>query len=359
MKKLSILLYSVILISTTSNIFAADFCVNSSSKLQNALAEADSNNQDDVIKVTTGTFTVPSGDFKYSGTAEAHNIEVVGGWTDLFGGNTLCTIRSSELFKTTIDGDSIRRGMFIDAHSSSLVSISNLTFILGKAQSGGGGGLFVREGSLLLEKNAFILNTSTFNGSGLWFESSSFKHFIRNNIFAANHTDLSGGAVSINVTNGNGLYFTNNTLVLNTTDVSSSSTTTGLNMVSNGTATVYIGNNIMWDNEFHDIVMTGTGFKYLWFNDFQSQTGDSADNSSGNISLDPQLSSEFLDYSVAITSPTVNAGKKPHQTAIDFPNSWLLGDRDVAGADREQGLKVDMGAFESTPEIPIFKNGFE
>lgn len=105
--------------------------------------------------------------------------------------------------------------------------------------------------------------------------------------------------------------------------------------------------------------MTGTGFKYLWFNDFQSQTGDAADNNAGNISIDPQLSTDFLDYSVAITSPTVNSGRKANQVTNDFANNWLLGDRDVAGAEREQGIRVDMGAYESTPEVPIFENGFE
>lgn len=232
MKNINKMVLIIALIAMSLNANAAVFCVTDSAGLQFALAVADSNNQDDVINITGGSFTVPSGDFRYLGTTEAHSLEIIGGWTDALGGNTTCTIRSVELYKTTIDGNSIRRGMFIDAHTSSSINISNLTFILGFAQSGTGGGLFVREGNLRLENNAFILNKSTFSGSGLWFESTSFNHVIRNNTFVANHTDLLGAAVSINVSIGNGLYFTNNTVVLNTTDSTSTSATTGLDMVS-------------------------------------------------------------------------------------------------------------------------------
>ncbi len=55
----------------------------------------------------------------------------------------------------------------------------------------------------------------------------------------------------------------------------------------------------------------------------------------------------------------VDAGIKANQATNDFANNWSLGNFDLGGADREQGSMVDIGPYESTPETPIFKNGFE
>ena len=42
-----------------------------------------------------------------------------------------------------------------------------------------------------------------------------------------------------------------------------------------------------------------------------------------------------------------------------FSLNWSLGLVDLTGNLRNQGIKVDIGAYESSPEIPIFVNGFD
>ena len=358
MKKLSILLYSVILISTTSNVFALEFCVNNSTGLQNALAFAAANNQDDVIKIAAGEFDSPTGGFEYNGASEAFDLVISGGWTEFFGNP--CGQQLVGAFESRINGNNTEVGISIFANDASLVSITRMVFFRCNAKFSSGGALLISDGQLFLEHNSFITNFSDFGGAALWFSSNGFSHVIRNNLFLNNHSSISAGAIDIKIDNGsNGVYFTNNTVISNGSGTKATDVSTGLNLRTFGTADAYVGNNIFWFNQYHGLELFGNGFKYLRHNDIDAQTGMAADNEFGNMSVDPQFVGSKGDYSLKPSSPLIDQGIKPNQATNDFANNWLLGNFDLVGGMREQGNKVDIGAIELTPETPIFMNGFE
>jgi hypothetical protein len=63
---------------------AATFCVNETTEIQDALAVAESNGEDDVIRIKTGTYTYTfpfvAGMFYYE-TQEDFDLTLQGGWT--------------------------------------------------------------------------------------------------------------------------------------------------------------------------------------------------------------------------------------------------------------------------------------
>ena len=67
----------VCLVLGTGGAWAADFCVSTATELQNALTAAQTNGEDDVIKVVQGTYT---GNFTYT-SDQGNSITLEGGYT--------------------------------------------------------------------------------------------------------------------------------------------------------------------------------------------------------------------------------------------------------------------------------------
>ena len=59
---------------------AADFCVDNAVDLQAALSEADTNGQDDTIRVVQGTYLTLGVPFSYN-SPEDFSVEILGGYT--------------------------------------------------------------------------------------------------------------------------------------------------------------------------------------------------------------------------------------------------------------------------------------
>ncbi|MCS6875996.1 MAG: right-handed parallel beta-helix repeat-containing protein, partial [Aquificaceae bacterium] len=177
--------------------------VNSVSALQQALTQAQSNGQDDVICIQAGTYVVtqtltystPDGDGKKKLT-----IKAVGGQVVL-NGNQSVRIMS-------IDTDSDNNSYTSDEGAD--VTIEGITFQNGNNSSGDGGGLYVktREANITLTNNTFSGNQAQYGG-GAYASSGSGTVTLTNNTFSGNQAQYGGGAYAYS---GSGtITLTNNT----------------------------------------------------------------------------------------------------------------------------------------------------
>lgn len=356
----------IILISHVKVSYSATFCVTTSAGLQNALNSANTNNQHNLIKIAEGNYTTPGSQFSYNANNSnaGWDLAISGGWTDFFD-NPCGQQLSGSPFLTILDGNSNNRVMRIIASGSADITVSNLMFLNGVVgNSYRGGGLEIRStqndhtGNLKLERNAFINNEADFGSA---FTTNGFnKMVIRNNLFVANNA-IAGFAVDLLQNDGLGIYYTNNTLIYNT-QVQENTFGAGVDIAVNGSSKAAVYNNLSWGNEFYDLRLRGTGDHFLHDNDTEVRVGVTPLTDSGNFSSPPQFDTGILNYTPSLSSPLVNKGRIPPFVVplpTPFQLAWGLGDVDMLGNTRIQGGRVDIGAYESSPEVPIFVNSFE
>jgi len=362
--KIFYLIVSVLLISITATVHSANFCVTTTTELQQALDVAGNNSETNTIKVAQGSYAAPTGGFKYL-TLTSPALKISGGWS-LSAGDPCAVQTSRSPFDTVLDGQSIDRVLLIASSISNNMQISNLAFIngfvTGVNQDGGGVKISTITNSveIVFENNAFINNHAAI-GSALWSEGSS-KLVIRNSLFAANHSEQSS-TVNLSQINGWGVYFTNNTVIENTTDGNTTFPVSGLRIYTIEPSNIFVANNVLWNNQSSDLWLGGTGIKYLRNNDIGTNSGFPADEDSDNISLAPIFVPDSITYVPALGSPLTNNGllaPQPIPIPTEFENDWALGDKDILGNPRVQDTGVDIGAFESSPPPDlIFVDGFE
>ncbi|WP_395375773.1 hypothetical protein [Marinicella sp. W31] len=342
----------VLLFSFSLHVNAAEFCVSSSTELQNALSIASSNKQDDVIKVTKGFFETRGTAFIYDGREEAGwDLDISGAWTDFFDypcgrqlfGNPLAT---------TLDGVLKNAVLVIKLRGRTNLKVSNLGFINGFKKTGGGGGLSVTRETYngsdktFIENNAFIYNKAVF-GAAVSTVGSSRKTYVRNNLFAANIASISDTVEIIQQLKSDGIYFTNNTVIYNATGEGNKGRG-GVYILAS--AEVLVANNILLKNGTQDLWLDGSGDYYLKYNNVGDFGGNIPIANVGNFNLPPQFEPGILNFIPSASSPMVNAGTQPCfvcTSPVPFDEFWRIGDRDLMGKNRVQNHKPDIGAYES------------
>ncbi len=348
---------------TTSAVNSATFCVENSDQLEFVLSLADSNDQDDVIKIKSGVYVSPTQNsgFEYRRFFdESYALNISGGWKST---SALCDFQSYDAVDATIiDGENNVKGLSINpSDSGGNITLSNLTFINGHADPGNwGGGLDVLGahdyvGNIKVLYSQFINNYGN-NGSALKILNGN-RVDVSNNLFVANETEYVEGssfayAITIGDRQDTGVYFTNNTVISNTGR--------GLYISVDVDAGILVANNILWGNGDLDVrLIIGTNYVY---NNNISTPVSGLDFRANNFSEEPEFVGGFLDYTPALSSSLINRGYPPFFTPfppIPFQNNWTLGSRDIKGNSRIQDDRVDIGAFEATAEVPIFIHGFE
>lgn len=349
--------FSVIcsLLIATSISHAATFCVGNGVELQNALSLADSNNQDDLIKLETGTYISPNSGFgfAYQNNNENYDLEISGGWTTFL---DPCNIKSGSAENTLIDGENLVRALVIrPGGTSANIKISSLTFINGYVTSSQrGGGLNIEtsegyDGIVSIENNFFINNLADYDAALSIARGTRIN--VKNNLFIVNEAE-SGYTIGIVHNDAIGVYFTNNTVISNTG--------AGLRVSVSGTSQTMIANNLFWDNDALDMQLAGNGVRYMYHNDISFYDGV-PDFEIGNFSEEPEFDGGFLDFTPALSSSMINSGYTPLPFPFPppFSRNWNLGSLDVLGGFRVQDNRVDIGAFEAAAEPPIFADGFE
>ena len=357
-----VFLYGTLLLA--SAVHADTFCVTTTQELYDALETADSNGQSDVIRIAEGAYTVSGEGFNYE-SSESFDIDISGGWSAFFG-NPCGQQLPGGPFVTQLNGDDSFRVLRIRPGLNADISVSRLYFVSGFVDGPGarGGGLDIfppsgHSGAITIENNAFISNTARFGGALNVSRGTTIR--IRNNLFAANH-GIAGSNIDIVQNTANGVYFTNNTVYANTTGSTSNLATGGVYVAVSDSSQAFIANNLMWENEAHDLRMAGDGYIYLRNNDFDSRIGVGPDDQSNNISEEPLFEPGILNFTPSLASPLINKGTNPPAFPIfpiQFDDNWSLGDHDLLGNPRFQDGRVEIGAYEADPEEPIFENGFE
>jgi len=364
MKYIYLFLITLVVYCPTS--YAATFCVTTSAQLQTALDDANVNNQDNLIKITEGSYMTPGSQFSYNlaGSNGGWDLEISGGWRFAMG--FACNFQVPNPFATRLNGDTDNRVMQIVVSNDFDLTVSNLTFQSGTelTKLNNGAGLKVGTptlvnslGTFRLERCAFNLNDATF-GSALSVAGFNTMR-IQNNLFVGNHATEADGVVYLFQNNTNGIYFINNTVMLNSHGNSDYSAGVHINVLGSSNAAIY--NNILWDNEGSDLLLSGNGKHYLSHNDIGLRDGVAPFTNTENISVSPQFAG-IPEFALSQNSPLVNAGiKQPTFVPIPTPfdDDWNVGLFDFYRGDRIQNGKVDIGAVETTPEVPIFMDGFE
>jgi len=352
-----------IIICTIQPVTATEYCATNSAGLEFALAASEANGQSDIIRIAEGSYDVPVGGF-YFDSNENFDLTLSGGWTEFFG-NACGQQVALNAFGTVVDGNGTDRGMTIRVGQSSDIKVSHLFFLNGfiTGPGGRGGGLYVLsedgyQGHVLIENNAFISNSAKYGGA--LSISRGHRIDVRNNLFTVNHSEA-GSAVEIVNNDVKGIYFTNNTVYQNTTDSTHPTNAAGLYLATSGTSSALVANNIFWNNDNHDIRVTGNGYKYLKNNDYQSFSGG-FNEVSMNIQVAPEFESGWLNYTPVYHSPLVNGGITPPPfipIPPPFDSDWEVGSLDIYGDTRIQDAQVDIGAVESPHGDLIFIDGFE
>lgn len=340
---------------------AATFCVSNTTMLETVLGITQNNGQDDVIKIQSGNY-IPENNFGFSFLFEENfDIEISGSC------NSGCGEQSLNPLDTILNGDDINRVLrfFTNNNSPSItanISVSMLSInngfyyeqqFLNSKSSGLSFEFSSNSGNHFMVDKVFFMGNRSNLSSAL--RAGGNKVTVRNSIFFLNESD-SGTIYSV----ANKFYFINNTMISNTyyTQFNGGSSDAGL-YITSFTNQAFVSNNVIWDNYGPDVYAHGTPTVYLYNNDYQSIEGF-FDFQSGNILEDPQLG--FLNFTPEISSPLVDGGYQI-TGIIPFPPpfhfSWSFGDFDFFSGERVVNNKVDIGAVEALPEVPIFINGFE
>ena len=239
---------------------AATFTASNSTAFQNALNNAQTNSQDDVIHVQadmniTSTLTY-TGESRHTLTIEGH-----GHYLD--GGN------STRIIKIDTTG--------LGSDSDSDITIRNLTFQHGSNSTGQGGALYAKttDAALTVDGCAFIKNIARHGGGAYVLSSNSGNQTFINNIFNQNSVDYYGGGAYVNSYSGRV------TLINNTFSQNSTNNSGGGAYVRSNSGTATLTNNTFVENSAHDegggaFINSNSGRVTLTNNTFSSNSASSS-----------------------------------------------------------------------------------
>ena len=321
----------------------AVFSVTTVTQLEAALVTAAGNGEDDTIGVAAGTYYLTSALSYDSHEDNGITIQGVGGDAVLDGGG--------------------RRVLFMRTYSTNApISLRQLVLTNGYVPEGdNGAGLFINISSadLLIEHCQITNNFAgafyfTNHGGGAYLTAGVGANVvIRNTVIAGNVAKGLGGGLYLNLTDGT-LTFVNNTVVNNENKTSVVEGGGGIYLrLYFDTVTAYIYNNILWGNTYAygggDLYIENNGDNNggpatvtVNNNDYNQLDWnvDANITFSGNLSQDPQLTS---DFHLPSSSPCIDVGDAgaPGLSAQDFEGDPRASDGNCDGSSIP-----DMGADE-------------
>jgi hypothetical protein len=322
-------------------------CVFTTDGLKLALAEAETNGDDDFIKVVKGTYlaTDSVGGFEYN-SSEPYDLIIEGGY-DLM---TVVCVRLNPIdpASTILDGDGSKRSLLVWNHSntSGRIQIRYLTLANGYygGTGSGVGGLSVSggigTGEILVEGNIIRNDNSSGSWGGFDLEGAGPIKFINNLVYGNNGLSYSGGRI---YATGPSVEVYNNTIVANGLAAGH----TGGFALSGSGAECNVDNNIFWGNESTDFLISSLSCD-LTNNDIGVLTGTTPASNSNPMSVDPGFVGG-ANYRLVPFSPLVNGG-------FVRPGNTNMPEFDLDGMPRIIGSAVDVGAYELDH---IFIDGFE
>lgn len=350
---------------------SAVFCVDSESALTQALADAESNGEDNDIRLRAGVYLAPSEGWSIDLHDASRSLAITGGYLDAG-----CTTRTASAASTKLNGRYAARLLTIDtsesfgnATDSVLISVTGIMFANGRGANVAAlkisdpGPIF--GGIIRVEGNAFVDNIAEgaaqdigeyapavlvatdgpdfAGGTGI---------YVTNNLFAAN---TGANASALYAFSNNHLDVTGNTFADNV----STDLTLDERVVADWFAIggITLADNIFWNNNRANAPATldlhFDGRSTSTHNDVEFASGTPA-SSTGDVSVDPAFAGAGAPSSYALTeaSPVRDRGE-------DQPAGGISA-FDLVGSPRIFGAHVDIGAFEYAPMgDPIFKSAFD
>lgn len=324
---------------------AASFCADSAGAIQAALAAAQANGEDDVVRIVAGSYAV-STTLAYVSN-EPHAITITGGYS--------AGCSDFAFADTTLDGQHLVTPLYV-GNANGAITINWLVFSGGYSADTTAGGLIVASdtGAITIVFDKFFANRSAGSGGpvghagGLYVSAGSGGAKVCDNLFIGNRGTDAGGAIVSQASGESRLV--GNTIVANTSDTAGEPG--GLFVGGNGH--FVLSDNIIWNN-------AGSGGSDFVAASANSRTADDigivgagsvAGDVAGELSVDPQFAAcegfVCFDFELARSSPLVDAGDD------DPPGG--LSDADLAGKPRVIGPHVDIGAYENDR---LLADGFE
>jgi hypothetical protein len=367
---------------------SAVFNVNSAAGLQQALTDAQTNGQDDIIKVQQGVY---AGNFEFSST-EGRNITLIGGYTPGFTG------RVPNPSLTVLDGGNSGWVIHIYNYNGGDIAIQGFTVQNGNSPSDGGG-IYARSyapkgdsGHITIVNNHVLSNVTIDNGGGgiaassYSIQSAAGNILIYKNRIHGNSARYAGGikvelfsqygttgniAIKNNIITKNtasseaGGIYTGDwfdslvrgdiTLVSNTIADNEDGETGGtVNLFMRDTNTCHVYNNICWGNSDNynnnfDIRLSLTGTANGYNNCYNSLSYGTWTNSGGNIHTDPRFIADG-NYHLQSLSPCIDTGTNQ---APGLPDYDFDGNPRILYSKFDGTPDTDMGAYEYLL-LPLF-----
>lgn len=340
------LFIGLLIIVFSEKSFGATFPVSTVEELVTALADAESNNQDDIIEIEAGTYVLSEG-LSYDPGNGNEDFSI--------------TLRSVN-GEAVIDGYGNRVLFMRTYDNNGHITLQGLTLKNGYVPEGSNGaGLFVNisNGDLLIEnvkiEDNFAAAFYFSNDGGGAYITSGFgaSITIRNSVVSGNVAKGYGGGLYIGLIDGT-LNFINNTIVNNNNKTSAVIQGGGIFFrLYFASATAHIYNNIFWENTFahgngdfyidDDGDNNGLGASVTIKNNNYDVMGIKAgDNlvTSDNLNTDPQLTDT---YKLSSGSACLEAG---NNSAPQLPLEDIEGDPRSVDSDCNGAILPDIGADE-------------
>ena len=264
---------TIFLLTSMGMAKAETFCVSTAQELHDALTEAQSNGQDDIIRIVQGTY---NGNFIYAST-EAYGVTVEGGYTadcasrvvnpentalDAGGSGPVLAFSAPEVAAGfRVDGFTMQNGNVVGNHGAGLfintaggdVTVLETVVVSNTALSNGsmsiyGGGIYIRSAAnVILENNVITQNSSWGSswcyggGVGIGYVGTAS---LINNLIQNNRTMLGGGGAFVHAATT--VIFEQNMVLNNYVDANWQGGG-GVHLNSNQSSTV--ANNLFSDNQ--------------------------------------------------------------------------------------------------------------
>ncbi len=339
---------------------AADLCVDTGAELQQALSIAQSNGEDDTIKIETGTYSLPGGAtaFEYfSGQGDALSIE--GGYS----GGLLCGRKRNIASLTVLSGGGAQQVMRLRAWGDGTISVKNLSIRDGDSAADGGG-LYIGDpgstfmagfvGDVNVERVIFEFNHSGARGGALYVATNAGLVRVNGSLFAFNQCADNYCALLVESPNAPlalpvQVYLGGNTLTVNRC---SNGAPINCNMEAagfEGPQHVRLYHNLFAFQSEYDLYAYDPDTEVdLYYNNIDQVFG-TLDDEVGSMNIDDPLFIDVLgdDFRLQSTSPMLNHGNAP------LPPTSI----DLNGRTRIIGSAPDLGAYEFNPAL--FDDGFE
>jgi hypothetical protein len=328
-------------LTTTAD--AANFCAASSSQIVAALAAAETNGENDVLRIVSGIFVSPQPDgFEYEpfslSVDASRNLLISGGFVPGCGAQVI------DARQTVLSGALLSPVLRLRS-ASGTITLVNFTVTGGYSAASIGAVDISRLGSsdgpqVRIERLLFRYNA----GWGALRVQTSNPILLLGSLF---HSNLVRHAAARIVQDGiDGSLIVHSNTVADTVAEPGFGTAGVAFDVAVGTETAVV-NNIFWANDNFDFHLVGTLVPFSW-NIYGTAGGNGTFGGNGNTFTDPFFVDPAEgDYGLRIDSPAVDTGGKVSPSVV-----W-----DLHGSLRPMNLILDRGALERIP--PLFADGFE